>query len=129
MVVEQIEVNHEEIKANIGNGGGDDGDGGGGGGGGGDGGGGGGGGGDVKGEWVGGGVFKSLGNGDRMVVEGPSMRIYNRETGACVGQVEVPSNSPGGFVGAFPWGQMEMQWDGASWREEKGVVWSAVRGD
>ena len=79
------------------------------------------------------GVFTSQCNGDRMdVSEGRVMSIYNRETRACVAQVEIApdcASRGGAFDGRFPWGVVEMRWDGACWKETgTGVVWSPGEG-
>jgi len=69
------------------------------------------------------GEFISSGNNDRMTKEGSTMKIYNAESGDCVGGV-VNARAPE-FVGKFPWGEITMKFDGNNWVEAQdgGPTW------
>ena len=51
------------------------------------------------------------------------MKIYNAESGDCVGGV-VNARAPE-FVGKFPWGEITMKFDGNNWVEAQdgGPTW------
>lgn len=64
---------------------------------------------------MGGGKFISTRNGDRMLVQGTMMQVFNAASGTCIAtalNVAMPA-----FVAAFPWGQVAMTWNGGGWVE------------
>jgi len=61
------------------------------------------------------GKFISTRNGDRMLVQGTMMQVFNAASGTCIAtalNVAMPA-----FVAAFPWGQVAMTWNGGGWVE------------
>ena len=64
---------------------------------------------------TGNGKFISQGNGDRMLVQGTVMQIFNAASGDCVATV-VNAMAPV-FMGTFPWGNIQMNWTGSGWME------------
>ena len=70
---------------------------------------------------AGNGAFVSLGNGDRMEVQGTIMKIINAQSGdvvAVVANCVTPT-----FLGIFPWCPMQMTWTGEAWVEGGGCQW------